>query len=173
MHKRLKEIRKQLGLTQAEFGIRLGVTNSAVAYIEKGKRNLTEQMLLAICREYNVSEKWLRTGEGEMFIVTENALLDQIAKKYNLDALDRAMTETYYKLSKDHKEAVKSYLIQAIYSVDLYGFTGEKPEELLNGLTKEEYVKQAAQTAAQEAEKQAELDWEQAKKGMNKGSNTA
>lgn len=66
---RLRELRKTLKLTQEEFGKRLGVTKTAISRLESEDRNLTEQMVLSICREFNVNEDWLRTGEGEMFML--------------------------------------------------------------------------------------------------------
>ena len=64
---RVKEIRKSLEMTMEQFGSRLGVTKVAISRIEKGERNLTEQMSRAIYREFNVSEEWLKTGDGEMY----------------------------------------------------------------------------------------------------------
>ena len=64
---RVKEVRKSLNLTMEQFGNKRGVTKVAISNIEKEKRNLTEQMSRAICREFNVSEEWLKTGEGEMY----------------------------------------------------------------------------------------------------------
>ena len=65
---RVRELRKSLNLTMEKFGEPLGVKKAAISNIENGTRNLTEQMLIAICREYNVNEDWLRNGTGEMFI---------------------------------------------------------------------------------------------------------
>lgn len=65
---RIREVRNTLGLTLEKFGDRLGVTKVAISNIEKGNRNLTEQMTKAICREFNVDYMWLTTGDGEMFI---------------------------------------------------------------------------------------------------------
>ena len=65
---RVKEVRKSLNLTLDKFGEKLGVGKTAISNIEKGKRNLTEQMTKSICREFNVDYIWLTTGEGEMFI---------------------------------------------------------------------------------------------------------
>lgn len=67
MNERLKELRSVLGITLEEFGKKVGITRSAVGRLEKGERNLTEQMIISICREFDVSEEWLRTGEGDMF----------------------------------------------------------------------------------------------------------
>ena len=68
MNERVKELRKCLGLSGEKFGNRLGVGKTAISLIESGKNNLTEQMIKSICREFGVSEEWLRTGEGEMFV---------------------------------------------------------------------------------------------------------
>lgn len=65
--KRINELRKTLSLSQEQFGKRLGVGKSAISYLESGRSKLTEQMLLLICKEFNVNEDWLRNGTGEMF----------------------------------------------------------------------------------------------------------
>lgn len=63
---RVNEVRKRSQLTMDQFGERLGVTKTAISYVVNGKRSLTEQMLKSICREFDVNESWLRTGEGDM-----------------------------------------------------------------------------------------------------------
>lgn len=68
MNERIKEIRKTLGLSGEKFGNKLGITKAAVSSIESGKNKITDQMFRSICREFNVNEEWLRTGEGEMFV---------------------------------------------------------------------------------------------------------
>ena len=67
MNNKIKELRVALGLSQADFGAALGVTRSSICSLEVGRRELTRQMVVAICREYNVNETWLLTGNGEMF----------------------------------------------------------------------------------------------------------
>ena len=67
MNQRLKGLRKQLGLTQEEFADRLGVKRSAISNYEIGRNEPIDAVISLICREFNVSEQWLRTGEGEMF----------------------------------------------------------------------------------------------------------
>ena len=69
LNTRLKAIRKSVSLSQEEFGKKLGITGAAISKIESGNRNVTEQMTLAIIREFDVNEQWLRTGEGEMFLI--------------------------------------------------------------------------------------------------------
>lgn len=77
INERVKHIRKSFGLTMEAFGTRLGVTKVAVSMIESGKRNVTDQMFLSICREFNVNPDWLRDGIGEPFKeVTRNKRIE-------------------------------------------------------------------------------------------------
>ena len=67
MGERVKELRKALGLSGEKFGEKIGVTRSGISDIERGRNGLSDSNILAICREFNVNEEWLRTGTGEMF----------------------------------------------------------------------------------------------------------
>ena len=67
MNDRIKKLRQALGLSQDEFGRRLGVTRGAVTNIELNKVEPKPLFVDLICREFNVSEEWLRTGAGDMF----------------------------------------------------------------------------------------------------------
>lgn len=79
-NERVRALRKELGLTLQAFGDRLGVTRATVSRIENGVNNLTDQMVVSICREYGVSEGWLRDGDGEMFVpVTRNEKIARFA----------------------------------------------------------------------------------------------
>ena len=167
MNERIRELRKALGLTQEQFAKKIGTKRGTIASYEVGKGNPINTVLFSICREFSVNEDWLRLGEGDMFVEASFDEIEQLVKRYNLPDTAKYLIASFMKLSEQEMYSVIGYIERLLEE------NGKKPEELLNGLTKEEYVKQAAQTAAQEAEKQAELDWEQAKKGMNKGSNTA
>lgn len=77
-NERVKEVRKSLGLTLEKFGERIGVTRGSMSNIENGNRNLTEQMTKSICREFGVDYIWLTTGEGEMFVDTDDDFIERI-----------------------------------------------------------------------------------------------
>lgn len=68
MKDRLKELRKALNLTQQKFADKLGVKQNTVAQYEMGRNDPSDAVIISICREFGVSEAWLRNGEGEMFI---------------------------------------------------------------------------------------------------------
>lgn len=67
MHERIKELRKHLGLTQAEFGDKISMRQTGVAWLESGERKITDRVITTICAVFGADEIWLRTGEGEMF----------------------------------------------------------------------------------------------------------
>ena len=46
----------------------MGVGKTAISKIENNERNLTDQMIISICREFNVRKEWLVDGTGEMFV---------------------------------------------------------------------------------------------------------
>ena len=68
MQNRIKEVRKHLKLTQTEFGERIGVKGNTITGYETGLRSPSDAVITSICREFNVSEKWLRTGDGDIFV---------------------------------------------------------------------------------------------------------
>lgn len=78
MEQRIKAIRKSKNLTQTEFGARIGIKGNTITGYETGIRTPSDAVIVSICREFNVSETWLRTGEGEMFIPTKRD--DEIAE---------------------------------------------------------------------------------------------
>lgn len=77
-NERIKEVRKSLGLTLDKFGERIGLKKSAVSLIENGKNSVTDANIKAICREFGVDYIWLTTGDGEMFVETDDDFIERI-----------------------------------------------------------------------------------------------
>lgn len=75
---RIREVRKALGLTLEKFGEKIGMKKNSVSQLENEKNSVTEQVVKAICREYNVDYMWLTTGDGEMFIDTDDDFIERI-----------------------------------------------------------------------------------------------
>ena len=112
MGERIKKVRKALALTQREFGERISIKQNSVAQIEMG-RNTSDQTIVSICREFNVNETWLRTGEGEMFIQQSKddeleQMLSDIAASD--DELIKRIIRAYWKLDDKEKAAVKKLI---------------------------------------------------------------
>lgn len=111
MNERIKKIRKYYGLTLESFGQKLGVTKTAISRLEKGERNVTEQMILSICREFNINEDWFRNGgpddkmtKTEYEISELNDFCAEISA--GKDPFIADMLLKYKKLSPVHKKAI-------------------------------------------------------------------
>ena len=82
MNERLKRLRKALDLTQLKFAERLGVKRNTVGQWECGINALTDQVIVSICKEFSVSEDWLRYGTGDMFLpINRNAEIAKFTKQ--------------------------------------------------------------------------------------------
>ena len=64
MNERIKALRKRLGLTQQAFADRLKIARGNIGAYEVGKNAPSDAAISLICKEFNVNEIWLRTGEG-------------------------------------------------------------------------------------------------------------
>lgn len=121
MNERIKVLRKSLNLSQQEFGERIGVKQGSVAGYESGARIPLDAIISSICREFGVSEVWLRTGEGEMFIqLSEDQQLVDILTKVELDQGDHfihtmtAALKAYYRLDDVEKAVIKKMVKDAL-----------------------------------------------------------
>lgn len=66
MKDRIVSARKESGLTQEEFGKELNLSQNYVWMLESGKRAPSARTIIDLCKKFQISEEWLRTGEGEM-----------------------------------------------------------------------------------------------------------
>lgn len=119
METTLKQFRKALGLSQEEVGRRVGVTGVAISRIESGDRALTDRMALALCKEFNVDYGWLTTGQGEMFVNTDDALggiVDSIMQGDN--TLAKSIFKGFAQFSEDDwvklRDLIDKFLAGAI-----------------------------------------------------------
>ena len=110
MNERIKELRKVLNLSQESFSSKLNISRSHFAMIENGSKNITDRVFSDICRVFNVNEKWLINGTGEMFAPTFNDKLDQLATEYNFSKLEYTFFSSYLKLDEKKREAVTEFL---------------------------------------------------------------
>lgn len=113
MNTRLHHLRKTLKLSQEDFGKRLGVTGASISRLEKGERNITEQMILSVCREFNVNEKWLRHNEGEMFLPFEDEVAEMVSQLLEVSNpfydLILDMMVSFNELDDKGKQAICNY----------------------------------------------------------------
>ena len=123
MKDRLKAIRKALDMTQQEFADQMGVSRAPIASCEVGRTEPTAALISLICRTYNVSEIWLRSGVGDMFVPRTRH--DELAA-YMGQLLGGKCTEM--------EEAIIS--VMARTSIDEWKLIQRKADELLEELKK-------------------------------------
>ncbi len=110
MNERIKKLRKELGLTQQEFADKIGMKRNTVASYEINRNGPSNSVISLICKAFNVSETWLRTGEGEMFLKTSDTVLGQLAKELGLDEFMQGVVSEYLKLNTEQRRAVHDFV---------------------------------------------------------------
>lgn len=110
MNERVKEVRKTLGLTQAEFGNRLGLTRDAIANIECGRTEVKDIVAKSICREFSISLEWLTYGKGGMLDDDGDAqaVIDSVMMGENEFAKQTLVK--FARLSEEHWRQLKAIL---------------------------------------------------------------
>lgn len=133
MNERIKELRERLGMSQTEFAESLNLKRNSISLIEVGKRNPSDRTILDICNKFDVSEDWLRSGTGEVFLETPSSTMEQLRREFNLDEFDFNLVYEYLKLGGEQRKAVRDFfyrVIEAEENVDYISEAPKTPEEL-------------------------------------------
>lgn len=111
MNERIKNLRKSLNMTQEEFSKRIGLSRNFIAQVEIGTKTPSERTISDICREFEVNEEWLRTGNGEMII--QKSKDEQIAEMLadiqtgGEDTFKHRLVSALSKLNKEDWESLE------------------------------------------------------------------
>ena len=122
MKDRIKQVRSEAKLTQAEFAERIGLTRNYVAQVEMGAKDFSDRAIRDICREFNINEEWLRTGDGDM--KTENSTAIEIS-----EAVRRVLS--------DKPESFQSALITVLMRFEEEGNQWHVLEEIFDRVMEE------------------------------------
>ena len=118
MKNRIRELRKHtLGMTQKEFSTKLGLSENFIWQIEKGEREPSDRTITDICREFGISEKWLRTGEGDMRIPMsrDEEIADMVGKALSGDnEFKKSVIRMICTRSESELEALEKMLSQLV-----------------------------------------------------------
>lgn len=116
---RIKIIRENLGLSQAEFGEKISLERSAISLIERKQRNATDRFIKDICREFGVDYIWLTTGEGEMFVDSDDDFIEKIDRiMAGEDDARKNIFKFMLSLNDDDIAALNRLMSQAIEYVE-------------------------------------------------------
>lgn len=121
LNERIRKLRKALDLTQQQFADRIRVKRNTVATYEMGRSEPSDSAISLICREFNVNEEWLRTGEGNIMFL-EPKKNDLVAKAAVLlgqkDPVFEAFVETYSKLDPSNREVLLKWGMDFLKSLE-------------------------------------------------------
>lgn len=106
MNERIKKLRKALNLTQQEFAERLKIGRGTLANYEVGRNEPIDAVISLICREFNVNETWLRTGEGKMRTPEPAFDLGEYANQHGMTALETEILKAYLDLDPKVRESL-------------------------------------------------------------------
>lgn len=119
---RIEILRKDLSMSRRVFGERLGVSESVIVNIEYDRLKRPDQkesLYKLICKEFNVNEEWLRTGNGEMFIqLTRDQLITDFAADLIMenDTFKKRLVEALAKLDESEWDVLEK-LAESLISV--------------------------------------------------------
>ena len=108
---RIIKIVNALGGNKSEFARRINLTPAYISKLDKKPDMIpSDRTITDICREFNVSEHWLRTGEGDMFIqLSEDADFIRVMTEIQVsdDELIKSILMAYWDLPNDKKAAIR------------------------------------------------------------------
>lgn len=125
---RVNALIEALGIRKVEFARAIKVDQSFISQVTAGKRNASDRTIADICREFHVSETWLRTGEGEMFLpVDDDDELAQVMAEIKLssDELIRTIIKSYWRLDDKGKAAIRQLVSDLAEAVEKEKAPGE------------------------------------------------
>lgn len=110
MNERISRIISELGIKKAEFARRLSISPPFVSELCSGAKQPSDRTIADICREFNVSEPWLRTGEGPMFIeLDDNDEFTKVITEIQVsnDDFVKKMLKAYWRLPEEKKAVIR------------------------------------------------------------------
>lgn len=80
---RIRLVRKTLKLSQVEFAKAIYISNGYIAELECEHRRVNDRIIHLISLTFGVNEKWLKTGEGDIFYKTPSEKLQRMVSLFN------------------------------------------------------------------------------------------
>ena len=106
INSRIKELRKDMGLNQSEFGNKIGLKHGAVSKMEQDGNRVIDQNIKLICDVFGINEQWLRFGEGQRNRENSEAVLRQLELEFNLTGERLELVKNFLSLTVEQQEAI-------------------------------------------------------------------
>lgn len=131
INKRIKAIRKERHWSQTHLASILGVTQGGVSYMEQDGSTVSEQTIKSLCMAIpGLSESWLKTGSGPMYIENSSFDLTQYALDRGCDALELEILKAYFSLPKDIRKAALDHFKKCLATPSPVPAPDQSVEEL-------------------------------------------
>ena len=110
LNARVREVRNALGISQTEFGARIGVSIDVIKNIENNRTTPSDLLLNHMCEIHHVNREWLETGEGEMFApTTEQAETAKLIESISDSPAMRSLLAAWAQLSDENKAVFERF----------------------------------------------------------------
>ena len=110
MNERLLAIRNHFNRSQKSFGEALGVSRDVIASLESGRVPIIDALIKLICREFGVTEQWLRTGAGSMLDDSKPSILARLSEEKQLTPREQAIVSAFIDLPPQDRAAIMRYM---------------------------------------------------------------
>ena len=154
MKDRLRQLRKELGLTQREFSEKIGIKPNTFSQYESGRNEPIDAVLQLSCEKFNVREEWLRNGSGEMFVQRDP--FDEVYKMVNdmlwdeSSELKRRLVTAILRLSPEQLRYARNWIMETF---DLAPAAADQVPEKREPTIDEKVAAYRAELEAEEASK--------------------
>ena len=119
---RIENLIKQLGITKTKFAEKLSVSQPYISKIIISGYVPSDRLIEDICEKFNANEKWLRTGEGEMFIrkTRSETIADFMVDMLNEEepSYKRRLIEALAELSTDEWKLLENITLKLAENKD-------------------------------------------------------
>lgn len=103
---RIRNVRKELKMSQKEFAEHMGVSQGTVSWSEQPDKNVPDSTIKSICTIFNVSEDYLLYDRLPMFIQPDTFSLDNFIEEKGGTDLEKEIIKTYFELDPEVRKAV-------------------------------------------------------------------
>lgn len=116
LNERIRELRKQLCLSQKDFAEKIGISQRSVSWSEQPNNNVPDSTIKSICMAFSVNEEWLRYGTEPIYIQPPTFSLDDFARQHGATELELQIVKTYFELDADTRKMLISHFSRSFAS---------------------------------------------------------
>lgn len=144
LNERIKEVRKDLGLSQKELAERIGISQRSVSWGEQPGNNVPDSTIKALCMAFRIRESWLRTGDGPMYAQPSTFSLDEYVHSHGATELELEILKVYFALDPEIRKTIFNHFKSNFFPAHIVA-SKEPPASPPNQNTETSFSVQAAE----------------------------